>query len=70
MQTVTPTIENGFVHLPDEGHWLSEYLHELTTFPNGKFDDQVDSTSQALDWIKEQGRVPGIVRILAATSRA
>jgi len=24
----------------------------LTIFPNGKFDDQCDSTSQALDWVK------------------
>ncbi len=32
--------------------WLDEYLRELTTFPSGKHDDQTDSTSQALDWIK------------------
>ena len=31
---------------------MNEYLHELTTFPKGKFDDQADSTSQFLDWIK------------------
>jgi hypothetical protein len=29
-----------------------DYLHELTTFPKGKYDDQADSTSQALDWFK------------------
>jgi len=52
MNSVTSTIENGFVHLPDKAAWLGEYLHELTSFPNGKYDDQVDSTSQALDWIK------------------
>jgi predicted phage terminase large subunit-like protein len=52
MNSVTGTIENGFVHLPDKAAWLGEYLHELTTFPNSKYDDQADSTSQALDWIK------------------
>jgi hypothetical protein len=52
MHSVTNTIENGFVHLPDKAFWLGEYLHELITFPNGKHDDQVDSTSQALDWLK------------------
>ena len=31
---------------------LEDYLHELATFPNGQYDDQADSTSQALDWIK------------------
>jgi len=52
MHSVTSTIENGFVHLPDKAAWLGEYLHELTTFPMGKNDDQADSTSQALDWFK------------------
>ena len=38
----TATIENGFVHLPIEAHWLPEYLSELMMFPNGRYDDQVD----------------------------
>ena len=54
MHSVTGTIENGFVHLPDRAAWLGEYLHELTSFPQGKYDDQADSTSQALDWFKQQ----------------
>jgi predicted phage terminase large subunit-like protein len=54
MNSVTSTIENGFVFLPEKADWLAEYLHELTTFPNGKYDDQADSTSQALDWIKDR----------------
>ena len=48
----TAMIENGFVHLPDTAPWLAPYLHELTTFPNGRYDDQVDSTAQILDWFK------------------
>jgi predicted phage terminase large subunit-like protein len=52
MHSVTSTIENGFVYLPDKADWLADYMHELTTFPKGKFDDQCDSTSQALDWLK------------------
>jgi predicted phage terminase large subunit-like protein len=47
----TALIEAGRVHLPDQAHWLEDYLHELAVFPNGKHDDQVDSTSQALDWM-------------------
>jgi hypothetical protein len=53
-------IENGFVHLPKEAPWLTEYIHELLTFPNSKFDDQVDATSQALDWIKRHSRTDGV----------
>jgi predicted phage terminase large subunit-like protein len=53
MHSVTSTIENGFAHIPEKAAWLGEYLHELTSFPKGKFDDQADSTSQALDWFKQ-----------------
>jgi predicted phage terminase large subunit-like protein len=49
----TAMIENGFVHLPEAASWLAEYLHEMTVFPKGKHDDQVDSTAQFLDWFKK-----------------
>jgi predicted phage terminase large subunit-like protein len=58
MHSFTSTIENGFVHLPDKAAWLGEFLHELTSFPKGKYDDQADSTSQALDWFKQEGMTP------------
>src|SRR4029077_258655 len=48
----TVMIENGFVSIPQNAPWLAEYLHEVTVFPNGKHDDQVDSTAQFLDWFK------------------
>jgi predicted phage terminase large subunit-like protein len=47
----TAKIEGGFVLLPKEAHWLDTYLLELTTFPNSKYDDQVDSTVFALAWV-------------------
>jgi predicted phage terminase large subunit-like protein len=58
MHAQTAMIENGFVHLPKEAAWLAEYLHELTAFPKGKHDDQVDSTAQMLDWFKQAGSGP------------
>ena len=48
MNSVTSTIENGFVYVPTEADWLPVYLQELTTFPACKH----DSTSQTLDWAK------------------
>jgi predicted phage terminase large subunit-like protein len=48
----TAMIDNGFVYIPESAPWLAEYLHEMTVFPNGKHDDQVDSTAQFLDWFK------------------
>lgn len=47
----TAMIENGTVRFPQEAPWLRDYLSELTSFPRGKYFDQVDSTSQALEWI-------------------
>ena len=61
MNTVTSTIENGFVYLPEKAPWLAQYLHELVTFPKGKHDDQADSTSQALNWLKTRLLEPGIL---------
>ena len=58
MHAQTAMIENGFVHLPSAAPWLAAYLHELTTFPNGRHDDQVDSTAQLLDWFKQSGQEP------------
>jgi predicted phage terminase large subunit-like protein len=52
MHSVSAGIESGLIHIPAQAYWLAEYLHEMASFPKGKFDDQVDSTSQALDWIK------------------
>jgi predicted phage terminase large subunit-like protein len=49
----TTLIESGFVHIPETAPWLAEYLHEMTVFPKGKHDDQVDSTAQFLDWYKK-----------------
>ena len=40
--------EGGRVYLPRTALWLDEYVREITGFPGGKHDDQVDSTAQAL----------------------
>lgn len=42
------------------GRWNDDYLAELLSFPNGKNDDQVDSTGHAFAWIIKQvgGRKP------------
>ena len=45
--------ENGRVLLPANAPWLDEYVLELVGFPGTKYDDQVDSTTQALDHMPE-----------------
>ena len=39
------------MHVPRDAAWLAGWLDELLAFPNGQHDDQVDSTSQALDYL-------------------
>jgi predicted phage terminase large subunit-like protein len=43
--------EAGQVYVPAEAPWLAGWLEELLAFPNGRHDDQVDSTSQALNYL-------------------
>ena len=43
--------ESGRVYLPSQAPWLDEYVREITGFPGSKYDDQVDSTSQALEFL-------------------
>ena len=44
--------ENGHVLLPQAARWLADYQLELTGFPGSRHDDQVDSTTQALDHMR------------------
>jgi hypothetical protein len=60
----TAMIENGFVHIPETAPWLAEYLHEMTVFPKGKHDDQVDSTAQFLDWFKKPFPGQGLLEFM------
>jgi predicted phage terminase large subunit-like protein len=47
----SPRFEEGRVLLPREAPWLADYIGELLGFPRARHDDQVDSTSQALEWL-------------------
>jgi predicted phage terminase large subunit-like protein len=47
----TTAFEDERVLFPKEAPWLADYLKELAAFPGGKHDDQVDSTSQALEYL-------------------
>jgi predicted phage terminase large subunit-like protein len=49
----TPLFANGHVSLPRHATWLTDCVAELIGFPGTKFDDQIDSTTQALQFLKE-----------------
>jgi len=52
LASVSALIEAGRVFLPTEAQWLADFEQEVYLFPNGEHDDQVDSMSQFLYWIK------------------
>src|SRR3954454_18769825 len=43
MSAQTARIEGGRVHLPESASWLQDFRSEMTAFPYGRHDDQVDS---------------------------
>jgi hypothetical protein len=51
MSAQSARIEAGQVHLPREATWLEDFRTELLQFLHGKYDDQVDSLSQFLNWV-------------------
>lgn len=50
---ISPLVEAGNVYLPPLSlPWVRDFLDEVTAFPNGSNDDQVDAMSQALMRLK------------------
>ena len=50
MSNQSAVIEARHVILPEEAPWLDDFKAEIMAFPNGRYDDQVDSVSQFLGW--------------------
>src|ERR1700722_6665604 len=48
----TDLFENGRVLLAKSAPWFAAYVSELTGFPGTRYADQVDSTTQALDYLR------------------
>jgi predicted phage terminase large subunit-like protein len=47
VHSVAPLFESGMIWAPDQT-WAEELIEECAAFPNGEYDDLVDSTTQAL----------------------
>jgi len=47
VHSVSPLFEAGMIWYPDET-WADELIEEVAAFPNGEYDDLVDSMTQAL----------------------
>lgn len=45
----SPWIQSGYVSIPEDEPWISDYKHEFSAFPNGSHDDQIDPTMDAIE---------------------
>jgi predicted phage terminase large subunit-like protein len=52
-RAVSPFIEAGNVHIPQNAAWTGDFVEEMCSFPNGANDDQVDAASQALKYMQD-----------------
>ncbi len=64
MQVQTAVIEAKRVFVPKAAPWLMDFQDEVTKFPAGKHDDQVDSLSQFLKWTSRPKRLGPRIRAL------
>ena len=48
--TQSDKLVNGRFLVPARADWLAAFRHELQAFPNGRYDDQVDSLTLFLEW--------------------
>jgi predicted phage terminase large subunit-like protein len=46
----TGWMQSGKIVLPEDAPWLEDYLHELKSAPNCRYWDQIDSTTQFLEF--------------------
>ena len=53
-RAVSPMFEAGMILLPEAAEWADDYIESMTRFPKGQHDDDVDSTSQALNYLRRR----------------
>jgi predicted phage terminase large subunit-like protein len=52
-RAAAPTAEAGKLWISRNAPWAGLYLDELCNFPRSEFTDQVDSTTQYINWVRE-----------------
>lgn len=67
---ISPLIEAGRVWLPAAAPWVEEFIDECAAFPGGRYDDQVDMMTQALEWFEKRGGIDALASPLSTGSAA
>lgn len=60
----TPTVESGNCFLPEGVSWVEDFIREHESFPDGDHDDQVDTTSQMVEYFNKSQKYQPRVRAL------
>jgi len=70
-ESVAPLFDAGDVYLPHKSicPWIEDFVNELKVFPNGKHDDQVDSATQAIEYLDNIGSGGGMKEANKPTER-
>jgi hypothetical protein len=50
--SLVASAETGRVFLPESAPWLVDYVDSMASFPNATYDDDIDSTTQALNYFR------------------
>lgn len=75
----SPPLESGNIYVPGRASpegtigyhapdWVAKLIEEAAAFPNGKYDDQVDAFSQAINWAAGKENV-GAMRLYVPRGR-
>jgi len=50
-KAAAPYIQSGHFFVPAQAPWLKDFMNEMCSFPVAAHDDQVDETTQYINWI-------------------
>lgn len=56
-EAVSPEFKGGNVYIPESASWTYDYVDEIVSFPGSKHNDQVDTTSQSLEYLLQKPKV-------------
>lgn len=69
--TASPIFKDGFVWLPESKKnpgqpmtWTDELLDEITMFPRAEHDDYVDTVTQAINYLRDQGYLRSDLKVI------
>lgn len=68
MFAVAAEWQSGDWYVDRRAAWTEPFIEQITTFPNGKYDDMCDSMSQAACWLLQR-KVPTVMIYNAFTGR-